>query len=321
MRKVEFDYLRSFAVILVLFHHAIIAYTTSAFINFDHPIATSSPAVNEQRWLGFDLVVAFNETFFMPLLFFISGIFVLQSLTRKGALRYIEGRLIRLGIPFVIGVFFLIPIAYYPAQLQVGLITGVDYTYSEFWLRMIISGFGTAGPLWFLWLLLLFNCIVTFLYRTVPFIGELIRGRLTILLSRPLAFFVALFGISSATYVPMAVIIGPLKWIGIGPFNAQAGRILLYLVYFFAGIAFGSYGFNHNIFKYDGAFAKHWWVWLTAGLMSFIVFIIMIVVVFPNDRTIVSEIAFVACCGTTVFGMTGLFLRFAKRVQILIDDK
>jgi len=320
MRKVEFDYLRSFAVILVLFHHAIIAYTTSAFINFDNPIATFSPIVNEQRWLGFDLVVAFNETFFMPLLFFISGIFVLQSLTRKGARKYIEGRLIRLGIPFVIGVFFLVPIAYYPAQLQVGRISGVEYTYSEFWFRMIISGFGTAGPLWFLWLLLLFNCIITFLYRAVPFIGELLRELLTILLSRPLAFFVALFVISSATYVPIAVIIGPLKWIGIGPFNAQAGRILLYLVYFFAGIAFGAYGFNHNIFKSDGALAKHWWVWLTVGMMSFIVFIIMIVVVFHNDRTIVSEIAFVVCCGTNVFGMTGLFLRFAKRRVRIFDN-
>ncbi|MGD8847564.1 MAG: acyltransferase, partial [Desulfobacteraceae bacterium] len=135
-RKVEFDYLRAFAVTLVLCHHAILAYTTFAFINYENPIATSSPVVNEQRWIGFDLIVAFNETFFMPLLFFISGMFVWQSLARKGTRKYLIGRLTRLGLPFVIGVFFLIPLAYYPAQLQVGLITGVGSGYGAFWLGM-----------------------------------------------------------------------------------------------------------------------------------------------------------------------------------------
>jgi len=56
------------------------------------------------------------------------------------------------------------------------------------------------------------------------------------------------------------------------------------------------------------------------GLISFIVFVIMIVVVTANDRTIVSEMAFVLCCGATVFGMTGLFLRFAKRRVGIFDS-
>jgi len=319
-RKVEFDYLRAFTVALVLCHHAALAYTTSAFINFENPIATASPVVNEQRWPGFDLIVAFNETFFMPLLFFVSGMFVWQSLSRKGARKYLDGRLKRLGLPFVIGVLFLIPLAYYPAQLEVGLITGVDVSYGAFWLGMIRSGFGTAGPLWFLWLLLAFNCLATLLYRVAPLPGGLIRGRSTIILGRPVAFFGALLGISIAAYVPMAIIFGPLVWIGIGPFNAQAGRILLYLVYFLAGTAVGACGVDRSAFRSDGALAKRWWGWLALGLMSFIVFIIMVVVVTDKDRTIVSEIAFVVCCGATVFGMTGLFLRFAKRRVGIFDS-
>ncbi|WP_300464866.1 acyltransferase family protein [Desulfobacula sp.] len=110
--------------------------------------------VNEQRWIGFDLIVALNETFFLPLLFFVSGIFVWQSLARKGAWKYFGNRLKRLGLTFVIGVFFLIPLAYYPAQLEEGLITLVDSSYGAFWLGMVRSGFQTAGPFWFLWLLL-----------------------------------------------------------------------------------------------------------------------------------------------------------------------
>lgn len=48
-RKVEFDYLRAFVITLVLFVHASLAYTTSAFINYENPIVSSNPVVNEQR--------------------------------------------------------------------------------------------------------------------------------------------------------------------------------------------------------------------------------------------------------------------------------
>ena len=319
-RKVEFDYLRAFVITLVLFVHSALAYTTSAFINFENPIATTSPVVNEQRWIGFDLIVALNETFLMPLLFFISGIFVWQSLARKGAWKYFGDRLKRLGLPFVIGILLLIPLAYYPAQLEVGLITEKNTSYSVFWLGMVRSGFGTAGPLWFLWLLLAFNCLSTLLYRVAPLLGDFVRGRLNIILGRPVAFFGVLLGISIIVYLPIAIIFGPLRWIGIGPFNAQAGRILLYLVYFLTGTAVGAIGIDRSVFKTDGALAKRWWGWIAVGLMSFTVFIIMIVVITPMERTIVSEIAFVVCCWAIVSGMTGFFLRFAKRRVHIFDS-
>jgi hypothetical protein len=188
-RKVEFDYLRAFVITLVLFVHAALAYTTSAFINSENPIESSNPVVNEQRWIGFDLIVALNETFSMSLLFFVSGIFVWQSLARKGAWKYFEDRLKRLGLPFVIGVLFLIPLAYYPAQLEVGLITEKDTSYGVFWLGMVRSGFGTAGPLWFLWLLLAFNCLATLLYRISPTSVGFIRKQLTIIFDHLAGFF------------------------------------------------------------------------------------------------------------------------------------
>lgn len=319
-QKVEFDYLRAFVITLVLFVHAALAYTTSAFINSENPIASSNPVVNEQRWIGFDLIVALNETFFMPLLFFVSGIFVWQSLARKGAWKYLGDRLKRLGLPFVIGVLFLIPLAYYPTQLEVGPMTEKDTSYGVFWIGMVRSGFGTAGPLWFLWLLLAFNCLSIFLYRAAPLLGGFVGGRLNITLGRPVAFFVVLLGISIIVYLPITVIFGPLRWIGIGPFNAQAGRILLYLVYFLTGTAVGAIGIDRSVFKTDGTLAKRWWGWVAVGLMSFMVFNMIVVVVTPMERTIFSEIAFVVCCCANVSGMTGLFLRFAKRRVRIFDS-
>jgi hypothetical protein len=319
-RDVAFDYLRAFVITLVLFVHAALAYTASAYINFENPIASSNPVINTQRWIGFDLVVALNETFLMPLLFFVSGMFVWQSLERKGAWKYFTDRLKRLGLPFVIGVLFLIPLAYYPAQLQVGLITEKETSYGVFWLGMVRSGFGTAGPLWFLWLLLAFNCLATFLYRAVPLLGGFFRAQLKIILGRPVAFFGVLLGFSIMVYLPAAIIFGPLKWIGIGPFNAQAGRILLYLVYFITGTAIGAIGIDRSVYKTDGMLAKRWWGWVAVGLMSFTVFVVMVVVVTPMERTLVSEIAFVVCCWAMVSGMIGFFLRFAKRHVRLCDS-
>ncbi len=319
-RKVAFDYLRAFAVVLVLCHHAIIAYTISASVNLDNPIATASPVVNEQRWPIFDLIVVYNETFFMPLLFFISGLFVWRSLTKKGARKYLGGRLTRLGLPFAIGVGFLMPLAYYPAQLQIGRLTGVDAGYGAFWLEMVRSGFGTAGPLWFLSLLLAFDCLVTLLVRVTPSPESLVKNPSPIVLDRPLSFFGVLLGISIAVYPPMAITIGPQVWIGFGPFHAQAGRILLYLVYFLAGTAIGAYGIDRSVFRSGGVLTKRWWGWLALDLLSYIVLILMIVVITPNDRNLVSEIAFVVSCGATVLGMTGLFLRFAKRRFGILDS-
>ncbi|MEJ2750477.1 MAG: acyltransferase family protein, partial [Anaerolineae bacterium] len=226
----------------------------------------------------------------------------------------------RLGLPFVIGVLFLIPLAYYPAQLEVGLISEKNTSYGVFWLAMVRSGFGTAGPLWFLWLLLAFNCLSALLYRVTPLFGGFVRGRLNIILGRPVAFFGVLLGISTVVYLPIAIIFGPLRWIGIGPFNAQAGRILLYLLYFLTGTAVGAIGIDRSVFKTDGALAKRWWGWVAVGLLSFTVFVIMVVVVTPMERNIVSEIAFVVCCWAIVSGMTGLFLRFAKRRVAIFDS-
>jgi len=319
-RKVAFDYLRAFVITLVLFVHASLAYTTSAFIDPDNPIASSNPVVDEQRWIGFDLIVALNETFSMSLLFFVSGLFVWQSLARKGTLKYFGDRLKRLGLPFVIGVLFLIPLAYYPAQLEVGLITDKDTSYGAFWFGMVLSGFGTAGPLWFLWLLLTFNCLSTLLYRAAPLLGGFAREQLNTILNRPVTFFGVLLGISIIVYLPFAIIFGPLRWTGIGPFNAQAGRILLYLVYFLTGTAVGAIGIERSVFKTGGALAKRWCGWAAVGLTSFAVFIIMVVVVTPMERTIVSEIAFMVCCWAIVSGMTGFFLRFAKRHVRIFDS-
>ena len=73
-RIVAFDRARTFVTLLVVIHHSVVNFTH--FGNGDR-----------MRWLGFDLVVLFNDSFFMAFMFLISGLFVHDSLTRNGARR------------------------------------------------------------------------------------------------------------------------------------------------------------------------------------------------------------------------------------------
>jgi hypothetical protein len=79
-----------------------------------HPWLAGIPIADNHRLVGFDLFGLFNDTFFMSLMFLLSGLFVWPSLARKGGARFLRDRVLRLGVPF--GVMALLaPIAYYAA--------------------------------------------------------------------------------------------------------------------------------------------------------------------------------------------------------------
>ena len=78
-RNAAIDRARTFITMLVLVHHSVIAYT-----HFGH--------TDKQSFLGFDLVVVFNDSFFMSAMFFLSGLFVWPSLQRKGIAWFLRDR-------------------------------------------------------------------------------------------------------------------------------------------------------------------------------------------------------------------------------------
>ncbi len=159
------DYLRGFITLLVVAHHASLAYTTWAYFNKDAYIASTHPVVDSIRWRGMDLFEDFNDIFFMSLMFLIGWIFVLQSIEKKGRKLFIRDRFYRLFIPFLIGVTFLMLLAYYPAWL---LAHGTND------IRAYIIDFFTVeawpvGPPWFIWVLFSFNLLFALAY---PFIKK-----------------------------------------------------------------------------------------------------------------------------------------------------
>src|SRR5262245_24240954 len=115
-RIVAFDRARTFIILLVLIHHSVVNFTY--FGDGDR-----------KRWLGFDLVVLFNDSFFMAFMFLIAGLFVHESLTRRGAAGYLRRRTFRLGVPLLISIFVLIPFAYYPTFLRYHLPGTTDFSF------------------------------------------------------------------------------------------------------------------------------------------------------------------------------------------------
>src|ERR1700735_3345201 len=127
-RIVALDRARTFTTLLVIVHHSVVNYTY--FGNGDRI-----------RWLGFDLVVLFDDSFFMAFMFLISGLFVHDSLARRDTVGYLRHRAWRLGVPLLISIFVLIPIAYYASFLRYHLPGTTDFNFFHFWWRMV-----TVGP-------------------------------------------------------------------------------------------------------------------------------------------------------------------------------
>lgn len=316
-RRPEFDFLRAVVIALVVWHHAILAYATFAFLNPVNPVETFSPVVDSRRWEGFDLLAGFHDVFLMPLMFLVSGLFVWQSLERKGPAKYLLARARRLGIPFLVGVAVLIPLAYYPAQLNVQLVFGGDVSLGEFWFNLARRGFGTAGPLWFLWVLLGFDAVLVLL---APALRSLVprlasaRG----IWERPWCFFVLFVPLSVLAYLPLALRFGPTTWLGFGPFKVQISRVLLYFLYLAAGLVLGAYGLDRSFLRRGGPLARWWWVWWLAGLPAFGVLITWIVT--APESSAVQGVALTVVCALFVFGSLALFLRFASSRSRVLDS-
>ena len=138
-------------------------------------------------------------------------------------------RLRRLGIPFVVAVALLAPLAYLPTYLQTG--AGFHLATSPesggLYRTGRRAGVVPVGALSVRW----------HLGRPDPVCfptGEVARGLLA-RLRRPATLFWLLFLTSACAYLPLAVAFDPGSWASLGPFSFQVSRPLLYAVYFFVG--------------------------------------------------------------------------------------
>jgi len=257
-RIVALDRARTFITLLVVIHHSAVNFTH--FGNGDR-----------MRWLGFDLVVLFNDSFFMAFMFLVSGLFVHDSLARHGAGGYLRRRAWRLGMPLLVSIFVLIPIAYYASFLRYHLPGTTDFNYFHYWGRMITTGPWPSGQSWFLWVLLVFDVIAAAIWMTAPKILGAFGRLIGALRSRPAIAFAAFVVVSVVSYLPLHLWFGDGAWFEPGhyPFPIQTSRILLYPAYFFTGVGIGVIGLRVGILAEDGEVERRWAKWLSLAVLFF----------------------------------------------------
>src|SRR5882672_758544 len=257
-RIIAFDRARTFITLLVVIHHSVVNFTH--FGNGDR-----------MRWLGFDLVVLFNDSFFMAFMFLISGLFVHDSLTRSGAAEFLRQRAWRLGVPLLISIFVLIPIAYYASFLRYHMPGTTDFNFFHYWWHMITIGPWPSGQAWFLWVLLAFDIIAAAVWWIAPKILAAFGQSIFALRDRPMTAFVAFLVVSVVSYLPLHLAFGDGAWFEPGhyPFPIQTSRILLYPAYFFTGVGIGAISLRAGILAENGEIAKRWPFWLGFAMLFY----------------------------------------------------
>jgi peptidoglycan/LPS O-acetylase OafA/YrhL len=137
------DRLRVVLTVLVILHHTAITYGGSGGWFYREVRDGGTPAS-----LLLTVFCAVNQSFFMGMFFLLAGYFTPAALQRKGATRFVQERLVRLGVPLIVFGFVLGPLA---AALAGGPAGG--RVFERWWLS---HGTFVIGPLWFAWALLLF---------------------------------------------------------------------------------------------------------------------------------------------------------------------
>lgn len=267
-RDVSIDYLRTAITLLVLAHHSAMAYATWASFNRKAPLLSTSPVVDPTRGAGFDLFIQFNDGFFMSLMFFISGLFVYPVLRRQGTRRFVQDRLLRLGLPFAVAVAVVIPLAYYASWQLAGRPEG----YGEYYGQLARAGF-TVGPPWFIWVLLLFDVLVAVLVGPLRSLLPRLTPALAWWQNRPVMVAAGCFVLTAAVYYPAVVHYGPYTWTVLftSPFAFQAARLGLYAVWFGFGFLVGLDGLNRGLLAPNGQLARRWPWWVGASLLVYLV--------------------------------------------------
>ncbi|UBU17174.1 acyltransferase family protein [Nonomuraea gerenzanensis] len=177
-RLYAIDNLRILLTALVVAHHAAITYGNIPLWYYVEP-------AKDPSGIALDMLVVTDQAFFMGFFFLLSGLFTPGSYDRKGARVFVRDRLVRLGIPLLVYLLLLRPLAGIGGVLGRG-----DMPFWEYYLRS-----WDPGPMWFVEVLI----VLALAYAGWRALRPPLDQRPTVLSGRAIALFVV--GLAAATFL------------------------------------------------------------------------------------------------------------------------
>ncbi len=261
------DYVKALIIVLIVAHHSSLAYSLAegSHQNF---IYSTAQILDSKKLFIFDYFENFNDIYFMPLIFLISGFFSYDSLVKHGACKYVEKRFMRLMVPFLFSMVILMPLSYYPVNLLQDNNLGLfDYISKDY----IFNFYHIPGPIWFLLALFVFDSIIALFYKVAPnkfsAMIESVQqaGRLNFVLTFISATIIIYF--LSYIFIPAD---STDKMAKLGPIWFQKKRIVVYFAFFLFGLFGGAAPkFRDMIIRDNKRFTDTWLFKIVLGVMLF----------------------------------------------------
>lgn len=222
------DHLRTLVILLVVNMHACVTYS---HVGDWYAMSAKEPSLVEK--LPFIVWQGHLQSFFMGLLFFVSGFFAEGSLARRGTGAFVRERLVRLGLPalfymLVIHPFILLALNPWHADF------GPPFSY---YLKYLRTGrfLGSSGPLWFAFALLIF-CLILVAWRAVrpakpPSDSGTAGGMAALVAPSGRLLWLFALGLGFGTFLVRLV-----QPIGTNILNLQLCFFVQYVAFFIAGL-------------------------------------------------------------------------------------
>lgn len=216
-----FDHWRAFIILLVILLH-----TSMTYMAFPPEWWY---VLEPENSLVFTALVLLLDVANMQILFFIAGFFAYPSIEKYGPGRFMRQKLLRLGLPWVVGVVILTPLVTY----LIPLTRGFAGPFLQFWTRDFWGQYYQQSVYWFLGILLLLFGLFAALYNSETSLQAIAR-RPQAPTSRALAGFWAM---TTLWYLLVSMVMPADTWLNaVRVFMFQPARLLLYAAYFGLGI-------------------------------------------------------------------------------------
>jgi peptidoglycan/LPS O-acetylase OafA/YrhL len=181
LRRYDLDWLRVFAILSVFLYHS------SRFFNLGD-WHVKSPVL----YTSVEILQKLATSWMMPLIFLISGASIFFALRNGGAGKFINDKLLRLGVPLLVCAFTHASLQVYLEKTTHGLFTGSYFAFLPHYFEGIYLDIGSQGNfailgmhLWYLLVLLVYSVVFYPLFAWLKGRGAKVLAKLGDILAFP----------------------------------------------------------------------------------------------------------------------------------------